>query len=284
MTLAPGAARGGGDRLGSDASRRITFSVILCVNKGTPWLADAVRSVLTQEDTEFEFLLAANACTDSLWRELQALVNNDCRVRLIRSEIGQLAYNLNLLADMASGDYLVRMDADDFCEPHRISILREELVRDPVDVLGSAATLIDENDEVVGRMAFPSTSKDIRRALPFRTVFCHPSVAIRREFLLSMRGYLGGFASEDTDLWMRACRSDAKLRNIPQALIRYRVHTGQSIASGRGYAEVAAHWLRELLVTPGWYPLKGFMIALAKALGSRFLPGVDRHLKADTRG
>ena len=271
-------------RRGNDESHCVTLSVILCVNKSTPWLGDAIRSVLTQEDPHFEFLIAANACSDSLWQELQILVGNDHRVRLVRSNVGQIAYNLNLLADSANGDYLVRMDADDLCEPQRLSILREELSRDPVDVLGSAVTLIDDNDEVVGQMDFPLTSEDIIRALPSRTVFCHPSVAIRREFLYSMRGYLGGFASEDSELWLRACRSGASLRNLPQALLRYRVHTGQSIASGRGYAEVAAHWLRELLVAPGWYPLKGFAIALGKTLGSRFLPGAGRYLKANLRG
>ncbi len=284
MSSAPSSTGRGGVRCGSDESHLITLSVVLCVNKSTPWLADAIRSVITQEDPDFEFLVAANACSDALWEELQILIENDCRVRLTRSNVGQLAFNLNLLADSANGDYLVRMDADDLCEPHRLAILREELSRDPVDVLGSAVTLIDENDEVVGQMAFPSTSEDIRRALPSRTVFCHPSVAIRREFLFSMRGYLGGFTSEDTDLWLRACRSGASLRNLPQALLRYRVHTGQSIASGRGYAEVASHWLRELLVAPGWYPLKGFAIALAKSIGSRFLPNVGRYLKANPRG
>lgn len=251
--------------------------MILCVNRNNPWLGSAIESVLEQDDSGFEFLIAANACTDALWEELNSLVAGDGRVRLFRTSIGQLAFNLNFLADQAAGDYVVRMDADDLCEPHRIRTLKRELKEDPVDVLGSAVTLIDEQGQIVGRMDLPVTGVSIVRALPTRTVFCHPSVAIRRAFLIDMRGYLGGFASEDTDLWLRAKSVNAVFRNLPEPLLRYRIHPQQSIASRVGYAEVAAHWLREFLVVPSLYNLKGFVVALMKCIVSSALPKDRRY-------
>lgn len=256
-----------------------SLTVVLCVNRSQPWLAAALDSVLGQRDPDFEFLIAANACCDALWNQLQTLTAGDSRVRLIRTGVGQLAYNLNRLADMAEGEYLVRMDADDVCEPDRLTVLRAELARDPADILGSAVTLIDEHDRVVGRMDFPTDRETIRRQLAVRTVFCHPAVTIRRGFLIDQRGYLGGFASEDTDLWLRAVRAGARMRNLAQPLLRYRVHGGQSIASGQGYAEVAGHWMRELLLAPGWYPLKGLVVAVAKAVTRRRLPGASRYFR-----
>ena len=254
-------------------------SVILCVNRTNPWLKAALLSVLKQDETEFEFLIAANACADELWQELHEISGHDSRVRLFRTAIGQLSFNLNSLADQAFGDYLVRMDADDLCLENRLSTLREELSRDPVDILGSAVMLIDGDDKVVGRMDFPQNNEDIVRALPFRTVFCHPAVAIRRQFLLDMRGYLGGYWSEDTDLWLRAKRVGARMRNLPQALLCYRVHPLQSIGSRTGYSEVAAHWFRELLLDPSWYNTRGFVIAFAKRLFARSLPGARLYRK-----
>lgn len=251
-----------------------TLSVILCVHRSNPWLAIAINSVLQQTDVDFEFLISANACPDTLWEELQVLTVHDPRVRLFRSAIGQLAFNLNLLADQAQGDYLVRMDADDVSEPHRLQCLRSALAGAPWDVLGSAVMLIDGTGQPVGQMCFPESTTEIRRALKSRTVFCHPAVAIRREFLLRMRGYLGGFVSEDSDLWIRAARSGARMGNLPDVLLRYRVHDQQSIATGAGYAEMAGHWLRELIMHPGAYPLHGFCVALFKALSGRYLPGV----------
>lgn len=254
-----------------------SLAVLLCVHRDNPWLDEAIDSVLRQDDPDFEFWIAANACTDALWLRLQALAASDARIHLVRSDIGQLAFNLNLLADRTRCEYLVRMDADDICETHRLRALREALAREPLDVLGSAVILIDGQGKRIGKMRLPESAPDIERAMLTRTVFCHPAVALRREFLLKMRGYLGGFVSEDLDLWLRARRAGARMGNLPDALLRYRVHANQSIASRSGYAEVAAHWLRELLIAPGWYTLRGFVVALGKAVFAPLLPGVRRH-------
>ena len=260
--------------------KRPSFAVLLCVHRDNPWLEEAIRSVLEQDDPDFEFLIAANACTDELWEHLQTIAAPDARVRLFRSGIGQLAFNLNLLANLTCSDYLVRMDADDVSEPHRLRTLRLALGREPVDVLGSAVILIDGEGCEVGTMRLPETAADIGSALLTRTAFCHPAVALRRQFLLDMRGYLGGFVSEDTDLWLRAKRRGASMRNLPDALLRYRIHENQSIASRLGYAEVASHWLREFLIAPSWYTFRGFAIAIAKSLLFPLLPGVRRHRKS----
>ena len=245
-----------------------SLSVLLCVNRTSQYLAEAVRSVLSQDDSDFEFLIAANACNDALIEELQILAGGDPRVRIFRTAIGQLSFNLNFLADQAAGDYLIRMDADDISEPSRIRVLRAALANWHPDVLGSWVRFIDDSGRHIGNFKLPTEPSDIIRKLPKGTVFCHPSVAIRKDFLLSMGGYLGGFVSEDTDLWIRSVRSGASLRNIPEYLLRYRIHQEQSIAARRGYAEVAAHWLREFLSDPAWYPAKGLAIALAKCVFS----------------
>ncbi len=255
----------------------ITFSVVMCVNRDQPWLSDAIESVLSQDDSDFEFLIAANACNDELWSKLASFGKDDSRIRLFRSNVGQLSFNLNLLADKAHGEYLVRMDADDVSEPNRLRILRIALARRQFDILGSAVILIDAEGREIGAMQLPETEIAIKRALLTRTAFCHPAVAIRRQFLLGMRGYLGGYVSEDTDLWLRALRAGASMQNLRIPLLRYRVHGGQSIASRLGYAEVASHWLRELLIAPSWYATRGFGVALIKAIFAPMLPGIGRY-------
>lgn len=259
-------------------SRRPSIAVVLCVNRANPWLETAIQSVLEQDDPDFEFLIAANACSDDLWAYLGGVAAADPRVRIFRSEIGQLAFNLNFLADQTSCDYLVRMDSDDVSEPKRLRTLRLSLSQEPVDILGSAVVLINGEGREVGVMRLPETAEDIKRAMTLRTVFCHPSVALRRQFLRDMRGYLGGFVSEDTDLWLRALRAGATMRNLSIPLLRYRLHENQSIVSRQGYAEVAGHWLRELILVPSWYTFRGFSTALAKALFAPILPGSKRYL------
>ncbi len=243
-----------------------SLTVVLCVNRSNPFLGAAIDSILAQSDGDFEFLIAANACGDDLVDELRGLVGADPRARIVRTAIGQLAFNLNLLASEARGDYLVRMDADDISLPNRIERLRLGLSERPVDVLGSWAHVIDESGQRTGEYRLPLEHRDIVRRLPYGTALCHPTVALRRQFLLDMRGYLGGFASEDMDLWLRGARKSATYRNLSEHLLSYRVHSAQASRSRQSYAEAASHWLREVLVSPDVFVLKGFVVALAKSL------------------
>lgn len=265
------------DAVEKRGSQYPTLSVILCINRPNPWWQDAFASVLAQDDPGFEFLIAANACTDAFWEELQRMAAHDARVRLFRTSIGQLSFNLNLLADQSRADYLVRMDSDDISAPHRISTVRKRLAASSIDILGSAVQLIDERSQMIGQIDFPLTHEDIVRAMKRRTVFCHPAVTIRRQFLIEMRGYLGDYHSEDTDLWLRSRRAGARMENLPDSLLSYRIHTQQSTGTRSGYAEVGGHWLREFLLHPSLYTLEGLFVAVMKALFKENLPGNGRH-------
>ena len=242
-----------------------TLSVLFCVNRSNPHLRAAIDSVLTQTHGDFEFLIGANACSDEFFGELKS-VAADPRVRIFRTQMPQLAFTLNYLAEQAGGSWLVRMDADDVCEPHRFARLLQAIEVGEHDVIGSWATLIDGQDRVIGQFKPPKDMQGIRRKLLFSNPIAHPTVAFSRDFLMKMRGYLGGFVSEDLDLWMRAIRSGGRLTNIEEPLLRYRMHDGQVSRSRLGYAEAAAHWHRELLLAPSFYNALGWLIASSKAV------------------
>lgn len=242
------------------------ISVILCVNRSTPFLAPALHSILNQDFRDFEFLIGANACPDELLQELEKITAGDERVRIVRSGVPQLTYNLNMLVDLARSEWLVRMDADDVSEPSRLREIHQAISSTDADVVGSWATLIDENDRATGKFEPETTHNRIRRAFPFRVQLFHPTVAFRKTLWTEMRGYLGGFVSEDYDLWLRAINSGRRFANIPKHLVRYRVHSTQVSGTRRGYAEVAAHWYRELLYRPSWFNLVGWTVATVKLI------------------
>lgn len=247
------------------SSGAIAISVIFCVNRANPHLREAIDSVLKQTYSNFEFLIGANACSDEFYEELCGIAQ-DPRVRIFRTQMPQLAFTLNYLTEQARGDWFVRMDADDVSEPHRFERLLEVISIGEHDVIGSWATFIDAQNQVIGHFTPPSDPAGIRRMLLFSNPIAHPTVAFSRSFLLKMRGYLGGYVSEDLDLWMRAIRSGARLTNIREPLLRYRMHEGQVSRSRLGYAEAAAHWYRELLLVPSMYGALGWLIASTKAI------------------
>jgi glycosyltransferase involved in cell wall biosynthesis len=243
-----------------------SFTIIFCVNKSSEFLPAAIQSILTQTHSAFTFLISANACSDALIAELEILTAGDSRVSIIRSSVPQLSYNLNLLVDRATTEWMVRMDADDISEANRLERIAHYISLSPeVDVWGSWATVIDEDGSETGEFRPHVSTAAIKRAFPYSTQICHPSVAFRRSFWVEMRGYLGGYVSEDYDLWLRALNAATLIRNIPEPLMRYRVHKAQASGSRRGYAEVTGHWLREFIIKPSLFNFKGLAVSIAKS-------------------
>ena len=84
-----------------------------------PAFEDAIKSVFAQTYTNWELLLVNDGSTDDSLEK--ALAIKDSRVQVINDgkNLG-LGARLNQIAQLASGEYLARMDADDIMHPERI--------------------------------------------------------------------------------------------------------------------------------------------------------------------
>jgi glycosyltransferase involved in cell wall biosynthesis len=251
-----------------------SITVILPVHRVQPFLEEAVRSILDQTHRDFEFLIGANGPDADLEPTLARIVGGDRRTTIVRTSLPQHCFTLNTLVERARGRWIVRMDSDDVSVPTRIARLAERMSDDGPDVIGSWVMLIDDTGREVGELRLPVTDREIRRGLWRGAQFVHPSVAFRRDFWLRMRGYIGGFLTEDLDLWIRAAREGARFENIPEPLLRYRIHPTQLSRTRHSYAEAASYWYRELLASPSLSNAAGLGLATAKAilrpLGLRF--------------
>jgi hypothetical protein len=247
-----------------------TLSVLFCVHKDMPFLNAAIDSVLRQTYSNFEFLIGADSKAPGLVERLHALCGGDPRVKIYSINIPQLQFSLNFLANFSKGDYLLRMDGDDVCELDRFQVQVDAINARQADILASWVTLIDHKDRVLGVFEPPTDPKSIKRRMVYATVIYHPTVAMKRDFFMAMRGYAGGVFSEDYDLWLRALRAGASIEIIPRHLLRYRIHPGQATGTRVGRAEQVGHQMRELLLSPGFGRFAAFCVALSKSL---FGPG-----------
>jgi hypothetical protein len=199
------------------------------------------------------------------------------RVRVFRTSIGQLSFNLNFLADKAVGEFLIRMDADDVSYLTRFEKMNDFLnnASKSYDVVGSSFHFIDKSGRVISQAKMPTTESDVRIKLIFGSPFCHPTVMLRRTWLLSIRGYSGSFVSEDKDLWIRAVRAKAKMINVPDVLLGYRVHSNQASRSVLGYVDSVIYWMRAIFdyrdIGYLCYSMAGFGISILKLLLISFI-------------
>ncbi len=238
------------------------FSVVMCCNRDDGFLFKAIDSVLLQSYRDFEFIIVLNRCTNQLYESVAAI--DDARIVLLRTDIGQLSFNLNVGINAAKGKYIVRFDADDICHIDRLKKTYELIEETPdLDILAGSCRFIDEAGVVTGSRVLQS--QDWRKEIKYNNPFIHPAMAIKKDLILANKGYLGGYQSEDYDLWIRLSKNnDLKCIYTSFPMIDYRISTLQSKGSRLAYSEVASYFLREFLMRPSVSSAIGVFFASMK--------------------
>jgi hypothetical protein len=228
-------------------------TVLMPVHNGDKFLREAIDSILSQTYTDFEFLMIDDGSTDDSWNILNSY--HDERIRLIRNPTNlKIAATLNRGIDLARGEYIARMDADDISRPTRLETQVSFLEAHPeVSCLGGAVQIIDECGRPLQIMRPPAEHHHaIRWSLCFCSPFAHPTVMMRREAVTRVGGYNTDFTTaQDRDLWRRLSAVTC-LANLAEILLNLRMHqTNISVThrmeQKRNAATSGQHMMAELL-------------------------------------
>jgi glycosyltransferase involved in cell wall biosynthesis len=198
----------------------------MSVFNGARYLREAVNSILDQSHGDFEFLVIDDGSTDGSVAILES--HRDRRIRIFRnpSNLG-LAASLNRGLDLAEGEYVARMDADDISLKDRLATQVAFMDRNrEVGVCGTWIRFFGEREQVID---FPTDPDRIRCGLFFLNVVGHPSVVLRKSFFRRHRLYYDASLkrTQDYDLWVRASRL-FPIANIGEVLLHYRMHEEQA--------------------------------------------------------
>lgn len=225
------------------------ISVIMATNKIDGYIRMAISSILSQTLKELELLIIANGkFRFDIEAQIRSWYPSEPRIRIVKTQIEQLAYALNLGIDNAKYEYIARMDADDISLPNRLELQLNYLRTKDLDIVGSNAKLIDENEEIIGERRVPSPQSQISKSLPYRNAFIHPTILARKDVLLAAKGYNSGLQSEDYDLWLRLKKRNIKWENMQDTLLKYRIHRESSQRRLLPYAECAGLAAREFFL------------------------------------
>ena len=223
------------------------ISVLLCVFNGGIHLQKAVRSILSQSIKELELVVVNDGSTDDAVEVIRRLA--DDRIRILDKSNTGLTKSLNFGLQHCRGAYIARQDADDCSHPDR---LRRQLLfleaHPDIDVVGSAVEIIDEDDRIIGSLAF-DLEHDLLQNSHFQSnQFAHGALFFRQSILELLGGYRDAFHyAQDYDLTLR-CQEVTRVANLPECL--YQVRYGQDRLSFRqtkqqkAFAEMARCFAR----------------------------------------
>ncbi|HEX3685178.1 MAG TPA: glycosyltransferase [Bryobacteraceae bacterium] len=204
----------------------LAVSVVMPVFNAARFLGEAVESILAQSFEEFELIAADDGSTDESAEILERYARDDRRLRVFRCAHEGLPAILNFGCAQAEGKYIARMDADDIALPSRFERQIEFLDKHPrVAILGTQLERIREDGTSMGFTNHPLEHAQIAANMQKFCCIHHPTVMMRTETVRALGGYREAFhGAEDHDLWLRAAEQ-FELANLPDVLLRYRLHT-----------------------------------------------------------
>lgn len=203
-----------------------TISVVMSVYNAEPYLHSAVKSILNQSFTDFEFIIIEDGSTDNSKNILQELANEDQRLKIIFKDKNEgtegFIKNLNTALKIARGKYIARMDADDLSSANRFEKQLQFLEKNTdVYMVGSNIELINEKNQALRIMKAPETDEEIKSNMPKKISMFHPVIMFRNDKKLYYREKMR--YCEDYDLYLRIMTNSLKMSNLDQMLLQYRI-------------------------------------------------------------
>lgn len=202
-------------------------TVLMSVYNCESYLKDSIISILNQSFEDFEFIIINDCSTDN---SLDVILSfSDPRIRLIKNEFNLgLTRSLNKGIELAKGEYIARMDADDICE--KIRLEAQVKLMDTNRQVGICGTWFRYSD--TGEIFEPPVTFDeIKTGLFITNSIGHPTVMIRKSMLIEhhLLYDITLHYAQDYEMWVR-CSRFLQIENIPEILLTYRRHSEQMSA------------------------------------------------------
>lgn len=198
------------------------------------FIADAIESVLAQTFGDFELLVVDNCSDDDTPQRVAHYVKKDNRIRYFRNDtnIGMVG-NWNRCLELARGQYVKILCADDLLEPHCLEKSLEMIESNPmVALVSSARYLVSEKLEPISSRAYSEYYEHLRG---FDVIgYCYVNLnligeptAVLFKKKLAARGFNHDYQHlVDLEMWFHLLEQ-GDFVYTPEALCRIRMHAEQ---------------------------------------------------------
>lgn len=176
------------------------------VRNAAEFISKSIQSVLSQTMDDLELIVMDNGSSDGSWNIAMDFRKKDDRIRVVRNKNLGFTESLNLMLDLARGEYVARLDADDTSRPNRLASQRSVLEANPDAIMtGGRCVVVDElGSEMYEHGPDPDRMK-MRWSMVFRNDFWHSAVMWRN--LPGLRYDNSYTHAQDYELWCRMMRS-----------------------------------------------------------------------------
>ena len=237
------------------------ISVILPFYNAEATLERAIQSIISQSFTDFECILINNNSTDASEQIAHKFVVADKRVKLISEKKQGVMFASNAGWDLSKGEYIARMDADDWSHPDRLELQNKFLDLNPdYGVVASLVKHVSHSEYTGGMKRFVEWSNSIityKEILNNRFIelpIVNPTAMWRREVAMKHGMYLFGSFPEDYEMWLRWLENGVKICKLDKVLLNWhdsddRLTRTDSIYSDNSFYKIKTEYLAKWLKT-----------------------------------
>ena len=207
------------------------FSIIIPVYNVEKYLATSLDSVLAQNFGDFEVICVNDGATDNSAAILEHYEENDKRIKVITQSNAGLSAARNTGLRVASGEYILFLDSDDWIEPNTLQILSENLNGEDLLCFNGRRYIegrnqYEESDNLQCEEEITGWDYYCRHALEHRNFafVCVVLRCYRRQYLVDNNlWFKEGIYHEDNLFTPYACYYAQKVKVISDVLYDYRV-------------------------------------------------------------
>ncbi len=223
------------------------ISVIMSTyNEQEQHLRGAIESICSQTFEDFEFLIVLDNPENHLLAQVvEEYAKSDARIRVLKNpeNLGLVA-SLNRALGEATGDYIARMDADDYSTSDRLEKELAALQEQQLDLIGTLVKRMDEEGNLLpGLDTQYYNPETIMHTLMVTDCIPHPSWLVKKEVYAALGGYRFIDRCEDYDFLLRALKKGYRLGLCPHVLLHYRIVTKGISQSGLLRQRLSAKYL-----------------------------------------
>lgn len=229
------------------------------------YIRKAIDSVLNQTLKDYELIIIDDGSTDNSKEIIESYSHLE-QVKIVYQKNKGLNITNNVALKLAQGDFIVRLDADDYFEKEALKVMSHALLKDEeLGLVFPDYYLVDEDGNVLHEEKRHSFEDEV-------TLFDMPAhgacTMIRKSFLRRLGGYDEEFKCQDGyDLWVRFT-AKYKVNNVSEILFSYRRH-GDNLTTNEDKILNTRMAIKEKFVFQN-YQANSDAIAIIPVRGSKF--------------
>jgi len=200
------------------------LSVIITVFNAEKYLFQSIESILTQTYHNFELIIINDCSTDGSKTIIETF--NDERIKYYENNQNKgIVYSRNRGLDLAKGDYIGMLDADDIAFKDKFEKQINYLSNNPeYGMIGSWVKLIDEDGVSLNKeWKLKSGFECIPSIMLFKNYFLQSAVLYTKECIKKYRFKEGFDILEDYVIWLEILKN-YKGYSLQESLVYYRIH------------------------------------------------------------